>query len=148
MERGRGGKERRGRSEQEGAREELEAELCRLARTRQRPTERETRPTLPRRTQPHVGSSSQVRVILELFAGCLEETVTESCYQIQAFIIQGCFHAGNRSPQAGRAERAERERKVAMRLHRGAPANVSSSDLTGRLDQSRITASQVGKTWF
>ncbi|MEQ2199865.1 Casein kinase I isoform epsilon, partial [Xenoophorus captivus] len=50
----------------------------------------------------------------------------------------------NRSPQAGRAERAERERKVAMRLHRGAPANVSSSDLTGRLDQSRITASQVG----
>lgn len=51
--------------------------------------------------------------------------------------------AGNRSPQAGRAERAERERKVAMRLHRGAPANVSSSDLTARLDQSRITASQV-----
>uniref|UniRef100_A0A3Q2PQ62 non-specific serine/threonine protein kinase n=1 Tax=Fundulus heteroclitus TaxID=8078 RepID=A0A3Q2PQ62_FUNHE len=50
----------------------------------------------------------------------------------------------NRSPQAGRAERAERERKVAMRLHRGAPANVSSSDLTARLDQSRITASQVG----
>uniref|UniRef100_A0A8C6SLP6 non-specific serine/threonine protein kinase n=1 Tax=Neogobius melanostomus TaxID=47308 RepID=A0A8C6SLP6_9GOBI len=37
---------------------------------------------------------------------------------------------------------AERERKVAMRLHRGAPANVSSSDLTARLDQSRITASQ------
>uniref|UniRef100_A0A672FXA4 non-specific serine/threonine protein kinase n=1 Tax=Salarias fasciatus TaxID=181472 RepID=A0A672FXA4_SALFA len=51
--------------------------------------------------------------------------------------------AGNRSPQAGRAERAERERKVAMRLHRGAPANVSSSDLTARLDQSRITASQT-----
>lgn len=56
-----------------------------------------------------------------------------------------CAHAGNRSPQAGRAERAERERKVAMRLHRGAPANVSSSDLTARLDQSRITASQVGR---
>ncbi|PWA21926.1 hypothetical protein CCH79_00015666 [Gambusia affinis] len=52
------------------------------------------------------------------------------------------LRAGNRSPQAGRAERAERERKVAMRLHRGAPANVSSSDLTARLDQSRITASQ------
>ncbi|KAM7371097.1 hypothetical protein PAMP_010592 [Pampus punctatissimus] len=50
--------------------------------------------------------------------------------------------SGNRSPQVGRAERAERERKVAMRLHRGAPANVSSSDLTARLDQSRITASQ------
>ncbi|MEQ2245642.1 hypothetical protein ILYODFUR_030058 [Ilyodon furcidens] len=56
---------------------------------------------------------------------------------------RGAQPSGNRSPQAGRAERAERERKVAMRLHRGAPANVSSSDLTGRLDQSRITASQV-----
>lgn len=56
-----------------------------------------------------------------------------------------CAHTGNRSPQAGRAERAERERKVAMRLHRGAPANVSSSDLTARLDQSRITTSQVGR---
>ncbi|KAM4715584.1 casein kinase I isoform 2-T3 [Anableps anableps] len=56
---------------------------------------------------------------------------------------RGAQPSGNRSPQAGRAERAERERKVAMRLHRGAPANVSSSDLTARLDQSRITASQV-----
>ncbi|KAF6733740.1 Casein kinase I isoform epsilon [Oryzias melastigma] len=56
---------------------------------------------------------------------------------------RGIQQSGNRSPQAGRAERAERERKVAMRLHRGAPANVSSSDLTARLDQSRITASQV-----
>uniref|UniRef100_A0A674N1D0 non-specific serine/threonine protein kinase n=1 Tax=Takifugu rubripes TaxID=31033 RepID=A0A674N1D0_TAKRU len=57
---------------------------------------------------------------------------------------RGAQQSGNRSPQAGRAERAERERKVAMRLHRGAPANISSSDLTPRLDQSRITASQVG----
>uniref|UniRef100_A0A8C7HNG7 non-specific serine/threonine protein kinase n=1 Tax=Oncorhynchus kisutch TaxID=8019 RepID=A0A8C7HNG7_ONCKI len=31
----------------------------------------------------------------------------------------------------------ERERKVSMRLHRGAPVNISSSDLTGRQD-SRI----------
>ncbi|KAI4801126.1 hypothetical protein KUCAC02_000052 [Chaenocephalus aceratus] len=30
----------------------------------------------------------------------------------------------------------ERERKVSMRLHRGAPVNVSSSDLTGRQDTS------------
>lgn len=30
-----------------------------------------------------------------------------------------------------------------MRLHRGAPANVSSSDLTARQDQSRISTSQV-----
>uniref|UniRef100_G3NL14 non-specific serine/threonine protein kinase n=1 Tax=Gasterosteus aculeatus aculeatus TaxID=481459 RepID=G3NL14_GASAC len=50
---------------------------------------------------------------------------------------------GNRSPQAGRAERAERERKVAMRLHRGAPANVSSSDLNARLEQPRVAGSQV-----
>lgn len=32
-----------------------------------------------------------------------------------------------------------------MRLHRGAPANVSSSDLTGRQDVSRIAASQVSQ---
>ncbi|XP_076021149.1 casein kinase I isoform X1 [Genypterus blacodes] len=49
--------------------------------------------------------------------------------------------SGNASPRA--ISRAERERKVSMRLHRGAPANVSSSDLTGRHDQSRISTSQV-----
>lgn len=32
-----------------------------------------------------------------------------------------------------------------MRLHRGAPANVSSSDLAPRLDPSRMAAPQVGK---
>lgn len=32
-----------------------------------------------------------------------------------------------------------------MRLHRGAPANVSSSDLTGRQEVSRIAASQVSQ---
>ncbi|CAJ1075823.1 casein kinase I isoform X2 [Xyrichtys novacula] len=48
--------------------------------------------------------------------------------------------SGNTSPRA--ISRAERERKVSMRLHRGAPANVSSSDLT-RHDQSRISTSQV-----
>uniref|UniRef100_A0AAY4AGX6 non-specific serine/threonine protein kinase n=1 Tax=Denticeps clupeoides TaxID=299321 RepID=A0AAY4AGX6_9TELE len=36
----------------------------------------------------------------------------------------------------------ERERKVSMRLHRGAPVNVSSSDLTGRQDASRMSTSQ------
>lgn len=50
---------------------------------------------------------------------------------------------GNTSPRA--ISRAERERKVSMRLHRGAPANVSSSDLTARHDQSRISTSQVRK---
>ncbi len=89
-------------------------------------------------------------------SGCclrfLEVTVPESRLSFQACVfvcvcVCVCVCAGNRSPQAGRAERAERERKVAMRLHRGAPANVSSSDLTARLDQSRITASQVGRLW-
>lgn len=65
-----------------------------------------------------------------------------------AFLLRVCFvnvaHnilLGNTSPRA--ISRAERERKVSMRLHRGAPANVSSSDLTARHDQSRISASQV-----
>lgn len=48
---------------------------------------------------------------------------------------------GNTSPRA--ISRVDRERKVSMRLHRGAPANVSSSDLTGRQEVSRISASQV-----
>ncbi|XP_025218588.1 casein kinase I isoform X3 [Theropithecus gelada] len=37
----------------------------------------------------------------------------------------------------------ERERKVSMRLHRGAPVNISSSDLTGRQDTSRMSTSQI-----
>ncbi|PIO30988.1 hypothetical protein AB205_0090730, partial [Aquarana catesbeiana] len=49
--------------------------------------------------------------------------------------------SGNTSPRA--ISRVDRERKVSMRLHRGAPANVSSSDLTGRQEVSRISASQV-----
>ncbi|MGH0181190.1 UNVERIFIED_CONTAM: hypothetical protein FKN15_006418 [Acipenser sinensis] len=49
--------------------------------------------------------------------------------------------SGNTSPRA--VSRAERERKVSMRLHRGAPANVSSSDLTARQEVSRIAASQA-----
>ncbi|XP_004410828.1 PREDICTED: casein kinase I isoform epsilon isoform X1 [Odobenus rosmarus divergens] len=49
--------------------------------------------------------------------------------------------AGNTSPRA--ISRVDRERKVSMRLHRGAPANVSSSDLTGRQEVSRISASQT-----
>jgi len=35
-----------------------------------------------------------------------------------------------------------------MRLHRGAPVNISSSDLTGRQDTSRMSTSQVPTlTW-
>uniref|UniRef100_A0A673IEP0 non-specific serine/threonine protein kinase n=1 Tax=Sinocyclocheilus rhinocerous TaxID=307959 RepID=A0A673IEP0_9TELE len=44
-------------------------------------------------------------------------------------------HTGNTS--------TARERKVSMRLHRGAPVNISSSDLTGRQDTSRMSTSQV-----
>lgn len=59
------------------------------------------------------------------------------------FALSVYLLSGNTSPRA--ISRAERERKVSMRLHRGAPANVSSSDLTARQDQSRISTSQVSK---
>ena len=42
----------------------------------------------------------------------------------------------------------EKERKVSMRLHRGAPVNISSSDLTGRQDTSRMSTSQVTQKKF
>uniref|UniRef100_UPI00358F88F9 casein kinase I-like isoform X1 n=2 Tax=Myxine glutinosa TaxID=7769 RepID=UPI00358F88F9 len=48
--------------------------------------------------------------------------------------------AVNTSPR--QLSRAERERRVCMRLHRGTPANVSSSDLTSRQDIARMSASQ------
>lgn len=51
-----------------------------------------------------------------------------------------CFSA-NTSPR--QVSGMERERKVSMRLHRGAPVNVSSSDLTGRQETSRMSTSQV-----
>nr|XP_038021424.1 casein kinase I isoform X4 [Anas platyrhynchos] len=50
-------------------------------------------------------------------------------------------HAANTSPRP--VSGMERERKVSMRLHRGAPVNVSSSDLTGRQDTSRMSTSQA-----
>ncbi|XP_064323257.1 casein kinase I isoform X1 [Phalacrocorax carbo] len=49
-------------------------------------------------------------------------------------------HAANTSPRP--VSGMERERKVSMRLHRGAPVNISSSDLTGRQDTSRMSTSQ------
>ncbi|KAL1790628.1 casein kinase I isoform X1, partial [Sigmodon hispidus] len=52
--------------------------------------------------------------------------------------------AGNTSPRA--ISRANLERKVSMRLHRGAPAKVSSSDLIGRQEVSRISASQASSS--
>ncbi|XP_068770077.1 casein kinase I isoform X2 [Struthio camelus] len=50
-------------------------------------------------------------------------------------------HAANTSPRP--VSGIERERKVSMRLHRGAPVNISSSDLTGRQDTSRMSTSQI-----
>ncbi|RXM33834.1 Casein kinase I isoform delta [Acipenser ruthenus] len=50
-------------------------------------------------------------------------------------------HTANTSPRP--VSGMERERKVSMRLHRGAPVNISSSDLTGRQDTSRMSTSQV-----
>uniref|UniRef100_A0A673IDC8 non-specific serine/threonine protein kinase n=1 Tax=Sinocyclocheilus rhinocerous TaxID=307959 RepID=A0A673IDC8_9TELE len=55
-------------------------------------------------------------------------------------------HTGNTSTAACGHDPVcgmERERKVSMRLHRGAPVNISSSDLTGRQDTSRMSTSQV-----
>nr|XP_019591087.1 PREDICTED: casein kinase I isoform X2 [Rhinolophus sinicus] len=49
-------------------------------------------------------------------------------------------HTANTSPRP--VSGVERERKVSMRLHRGAPVNMSSSDLTGRQDTSRMSTSQ------
>ncbi|KAG7277023.1 hypothetical protein CRUP_001649 [Coryphaenoides rupestris] len=51
-------------------------------------------------------------------------------------------HTANTSPRR-QVSGVERERKVSMRLHRGAPVNVSSSDLTGRQDASRMSTSQM-----
>lgn len=53
------------------------------------------------------------------------------------------FLTANTSPRP--VSGMERERKVSMRLHRGAPVNISSSDLTGRQDTSRMSTSQVKK---
>lgn len=56
-------REKKGRSEQAEAKEVLAVELCPLAQTPQQPTESGTRQTQLPPTQPHVGSSSQVRML-------------------------------------------------------------------------------------
>uniref|UniRef100_H3B1Z2 non-specific serine/threonine protein kinase n=1 Tax=Latimeria chalumnae TaxID=7897 RepID=H3B1Z2_LATCH len=49
-------------------------------------------------------------------------------------------HTANTSPRP--VSGMERERKVSMRLHRAAQVNISSSDLTGRQEASRMSTSQ------
>lgn len=65
--------------------------------------------------------------------------------------FRGLTLALSPSPPANTSPRPvsgmERERKVSMRLHRGAPVNISSSDLTGRQDTSRMSTSQVRAPW-
>lgn len=100
------------------------------------PTESGTGQSRPSLTQLH-GSSSLVSPKL-LPSDINSVHLYQSCHLSILFIT-----SGNTSPRA--ISRAERERKVSMRLHRGAPANVSSSDLTARHDQSRISTSQVRK---
>lgn len=67
-----------------------------------------------------VQQSGEFSFTLESFLGNL---VWNFFFLFYTFYMQ-CI--GNASPRA--ISRAERERKVSMRLHRGAPANVSSSD--------------------
>lgn len=117
------------------------------------PTESAMGQSRPSLTLLH-GSSSLVSVLLNclsirllsfnnIVARCLHCNIFFLGYLHQMLFLALCIILGNTSPRA--ISRAERERKVSMRLHRGAPANVSSSDLTARHDQSRISTSQVRK---
>lgn len=87
---------------------------------------------------PPPESSSPVSGVGEL---CGEVVGWEPKLLTNSLILHLFAPTGNTSPRA--ISRVDRERKVSMRLHRGAPANVSSSDLTGRQEVSRISASQV-----
>lgn len=119
-------------------------EVSRQVPTLDPPTESETDQNRPSPTLLH-GSNSLVSGTLNhqslptdvpnyMACVCLNKTRSRPTSVV-------CLVSGNTSPRA--ISRAERERKVSMRLHRGAPANVSSSDLTARHDQSRISTSQV-----
>lgn len=103
------------------------------------PTESETGQTRPSPILPHE-SSSRVSSLPKRLTWIHAEFYWISESNMLANVAHNII-LGNTSPRA--ISRAERERKVSMRLHRGAPANVSSSDLTARHDQSRISTSQV-----
>lgn len=69
--------------------------------------------------------------------------VTVLTWHFSLWDSNAVFLTANTSPRP--VSGMERERKVSMRLHRGAPVNISSSDLTGRQDTSRMSTSQVKK---
>ncbi|TRY87146.1 hypothetical protein DNTS_010213 [Danionella cerebrum] len=94
---------------------------------RPRPTQDGAPPT-PLTPTSHTGQQSVTD--LHLF-GVLATLVT---------ILNLIMTANTSSPRP--VTGMDRERKVSMRLHRGAPVNVSSSDLTGRQDTSRMSTSQ------
>lgn len=90
---------------------------------------------------PPPESNSPVSGVGEVGEGATSVTGWKQKRLIDVLVSRFSAPTGNTSPRA--ISRVDRERKVSMRLHRGAPANVSSSDLTGRQEVSRISASQV-----
>lgn len=103
------------------------------------PTESETGRSRPSLILPH--ESSSLVSLLPKSLRCIHAEISWIFAPKMMIYVVHNIILGNTSPRA--ISRAERERKVSMRLHRGAPANVSSSDLTARHDQSRISTSQV-----
>lgn len=134
---GRVTKEMRGLEQPPGA---LRLAAFLQARSLVLPTEWETGRSRPPPIQPHE-SSSLVSPLPKSFRWIRAVFFFEPLHLAWFGNVVPNILLGNTSPRA--ISRAERERKVSMRLHRGAPANVSSSDLTARHDQSRISTSQV-----
>lgn len=126
---GKEGQEKTGRSESQELPEALHPAAFPQVPTQQFPTGSGTGRSRPFLTLPP-GSNSLVRFLLHL-------PKINFLFQRSNWVrTKLLFNVlGNTSPRA--ISRAERERKVSMRLHRGAPANISSSDLTARHDQSR-----------
>lgn len=80
----------------------------------------------PRSTPPHTQVSTKYNVLFFLL---FKQLLKYLAYLVPLLCLSGM----------------EKERKVSMRLHRGAPVNISSSDLTGRQETSRMS-SQVTRT--
>lgn len=140
---------RRSREEKERRemrRQELDPRVQRLVLFPLAPTSRPLTGSAMAQIQP-------VQHLPHVFLSLVSLTMTGCTLSVSwLFLKRGCdssvlfFSSGNASPRAGRG--AERERRVCLRLHRGAPANASP-DLPLRHDQIRITPPQVLFTrWF